>query len=96
MLNCIFSQTFYPNLQIYLHENIRHIRDILQLWITIFMLKQVDLEKQMVIEDETLEDVSIDELRDSLCEHEPRFPISFHEQELGGVYTFDNLLCQML
>ena len=35
-------------------------------------LKQVDLEKQMVIEDETLEDVTIDELRDSLCEHEPR------------------------
>ena len=39
-------------------------------------LKQVDLEKQIVIEDETLEDVTIDELRDSLCEHEPRFPIS--------------------
>ena len=36
-------------------------------------LKQVDLEKQIVIEDETLEDVTIDELRDSLCEHEPRF-----------------------
>ena len=37
-------------------------------------LNQVDLAKQMVVEDETLEDVSIDELRDSLCEHEPRFP----------------------
>ena len=30
----------------------------------------------MVVEDETLEDISIDELRESLCEHEPRFPIS--------------------
>ena len=55
----------------------------------------MDLEKQMVIEDETLEDVSIDELRESLCEHEPRFPISYNEQALGGDYTFDNLFCQM-
>ena len=39
-------------------------------------MNQVDLEKQMVVEDETLEDISIDELRESLCEHEPRFPIS--------------------
>ena len=30
--NCIFSQTFYPSLQIFLHEYIRHIRDISQLW----------------------------------------------------------------
>ena len=29
--NCIFSQTFYPNLQIFLHGYIRHIRDSLQL-----------------------------------------------------------------
>ena len=26
------SQTFYPNLQISLHEYLRHIRDISQLW----------------------------------------------------------------
>ena len=39
-------------------------------------MNQVDLEKQMVVEDETLEDISIDELREALCEHEPRFPIS--------------------
>jgi len=37
------------------------------------IVMKVDLEKQIVIEDETLEDVTIDELRDSLCEHEPRF-----------------------
>ena len=30
---CVFSQTFYPNLKIFLHGYIRHIRDILQLWI---------------------------------------------------------------
>ena len=29
---CVFSQTFYPNLKIFLHEYIRHIRDISQLW----------------------------------------------------------------
>ena len=29
--NCMPSQTFYPNLQIFLHGYIRHIRDILQL-----------------------------------------------------------------
>ena len=28
---CVFSQTFYPNLKIFLHEYIRHIRDISQL-----------------------------------------------------------------
>ena len=31
-LNCVRSQTFYPNLLIFLHGYIRHIRDILQLW----------------------------------------------------------------
>ena len=29
---CVISQTFYPKLQIFLHEYIRHIRDISQLW----------------------------------------------------------------
>ena len=31
--NCVSSQTFYPNLPIFLHGYIRHIRDISQLWI---------------------------------------------------------------
>ena len=30
--SCMFSQTFYPNLQIFLHWYIHHIRDIFQLW----------------------------------------------------------------
>ena len=30
--NCNFSQTFYPNPQIFLHGYIRHIHDILQIW----------------------------------------------------------------
>ena len=30
--NCLFSQTFYPNLQISLHGYFRHIPDISQLW----------------------------------------------------------------
>ena len=34
--------------------------------------EQVDIAKQMVVEDEILEDVTIDELRESLSEHEPR------------------------
>ena len=50
----------YSDLDVYFHDHQKS-------------LKQVDLEKQIVIEDETLEDVTIDELRDSLCEHEPRF-----------------------
>ena len=35
-------------------------------------LEKVDITKQMVVEDEILEDVTIDELRESLSEHEPR------------------------
>ena len=35
--------------------------------------EQVDIGKQMVVEDEILEDVTIDELRESLSEHEPRW-----------------------
>ena len=41
-LNCVCSQTFYPNMQIFLHRYIRHFRDVLQLWIWTSCLKSVD------------------------------------------------------
>ena len=48
--NCIFFQTFYPTLPIFLHGYIRHICDILQLWQNSFNLdKSLSLIMKIVL-----------------------------------------------
>ena len=52
MQNCIFSQSFYPNLQIFLYGYIRHIRDILQLWACVAILGLDPLKAKDLIKSE--------------------------------------------
>ena len=45
----MLSQTYYPNLQTYLHGYIRHIRDILQLCLLTFLLLELGVEQIFAI-----------------------------------------------
>ncbi|KAJ8958866.1 hypothetical protein NQ318_019633 [Aromia moschata] len=42
---------------------------------------KVDREKQQIIIDEKLEDITIDELRESLASHQPRYIVLSYRQE---------------
>ena len=46
----------------------------------------------MVVEDEILEDVTIDELRESLSEHEPRWRSISHKRGSIDVISLNNIV----
>ncbi|XP_071454557.1 glia maturation factor [Hetaerina americana] len=47
------------------------------------LIMKVDREKQMICIDEIMEDVSVDELRENLPEHQPRYVVFCYKMEHG-------------
>lgn len=67
-----------PNLYVK-RKRVSFINLVFLLWSTV----KVDREKQEIIVDEKLEDITIDELQESLQSHQPRFIVLSYKREHG-------------